>query len=161
MKRKPIETESILKELEKPFEGSAIAWTKQYWYYIVFSLFMLTVASVVSVLTYREHKHLETKTYQVGRLNKIMGEIELFRSKEMLKMQNFEQIINWKIERIRGGRRERDYPEAVARLKLLFPTVSVGNLCRTVSNCSSEVIAVRILIIRGYPLKSLFKIPDK
>lgn len=134
-------------------------WFKEYWYYILVGFLAFTLSSVMLVPKCRRRAmDTHTQAFKVGRLTKMISVARLIRTRDALTFLDVDKWIESRIDLIKHdkARIQRDLPQAVARLGVLFPTAPLVKLTQILKGCSTEDVAVRLLIIKGYPMQSIF-----
>ncbi|XP_041354184.1 disintegrin and metalloproteinase domain-containing protein 10-like [Gigantopelta aegis] len=138
--------------LSSRFQRDIDDWIKNNFFYIFVGILFTLVVITVFVITSKRTVDSHVEALIMGRLTIALE--ESLRQKDIYfkKLKTFPKIINSRIHEIMFGI-EMDSVDAVVRLSFFFPTASVPLLLETAKCSANEETAVRILLIRGFPMQ--------
>lgn len=130
-------------------------WLKEYWYYLVVGVILSVLSVIFIIIKLQNTNVLAQKTYQTGRLHQIIGESEILKSKLMYNATQMERLFECKLNSIRKCSNPTTLNGIISRLSTFFPTVPSPTLKKYVRRSTSEDVAVRLLLLRGFPMKPM------
>ncbi|KAL3874041.1 hypothetical protein ACJMK2_037105 [Sinanodonta woodiana] len=126
-------------------------WFTEYWIHLVVGLVTIFVFTAIFVFTVRKPDATHTSAYLYGRLARIQREAQIQRERIGSAMRILEKEFDQKMK----TRGPMNHVQAIARLSVFFPTAEKESLEHVIRKSSSEDIAVKTLLIQGYPLRRL------
>ncbi|XP_033733808.1 disintegrin and metalloproteinase domain-containing protein 10-like [Pecten maximus] len=149
----------VIKRLGKIFNDDNLedmkTWLKKYWYYIVIALIGIAILIFISILTKKKLDNTHIDAYRMGRLMRVTEQANLEKERQKRQFKEFEEKYNEKIQNAREGAIQREFTEAVSRLVNLFPTAKTETIAEVCRKSTSEDVAVRILLVKGYPIRRI------
>lgn len=149
----------VIKRLGKMFNEDNLdemkTWLKKYWYYIVIAVIGVLILVFISILTKKKLDNTHIDAYRMGRLMRVTEQANLEKERQKRQFKELEKKYDEKIKNAKEGTVQRELTEAVSRLANLFPTArseTIADVCR---KCTSEDIAVRLLLVKGYPIRRM------
>ncbi|XP_041351461.1 disintegrin and metalloproteinase domain-containing protein 10-like [Gigantopelta aegis] len=138
--------------LSSRFQRDIDDWIKNHLFYVFLGIVFIVAIIMVFVIRWKMHHDTHVEALRVGRLTialeEALGQTGIYFNK----LKTFEKKMNCRIRQIMFGI-EMDSVDAVVRLSLFFPTASVPLLLETAKCSANEEAAVRILLIRGFPMR--------
>lgn len=129
-------------------------WMLNYWLYLSGGLaFFLVCIFLFIIWSTSYFKDVHMRAVQYGSILAIMIICEEVQFKLHTSMANNDSLLDNLISRIQNGNCPEIFVEAISRLRTLFPTAPLSHLIRTALASTSEDIAVRILLAKGYPMR--------
>ncbi|KAK3597351.1 hypothetical protein CHS0354_034594 [Potamilus streckersoni] len=126
-------------------------WFTEYWIHLVVGLITIFVFTAIFVFTIRKPDDIHTNAYLYGRLARIQREAQIQRERLASAMRILEKEFDQKTK----TRGPMNHVQAISRLSVFFPTAEKESLEHVIRKSSSEDIAVKTLLIQGYPLRRL------
>lgn len=136
---------------------SVKTWLKGQWYYVVLAVLVIIFGVFLFVRICRSDKHIQTSAYMYGRFTGIQREAELQKAYLVRRRNEIESRYKNKIEKLLNPNAEMEFPTAVARMMVFFPTAPMNVVAKTLRSSASEEAAVRWLLLRNYPFRSVCK----
>ncbi|XP_025115948.1 LOW QUALITY PROTEIN: disintegrin and metalloproteinase domain-containing protein 10-like [Pomacea canaliculata] len=129
-------------------------WMLNYWLYLSGGLaFFLVCIFLFIIWSTSYFKDVHMRAVQYGRILAIMIICEEVQFKLHTSMANNDSLLDNLISRIQNGNCPEIFVEAISRLRTLFPTAPLSHLIKTALASTSEDVAVRILLAKGYPMR--------
>ena len=139
--------------LGSAFRSDIDIWFENYWHYVFGAFILCSAILAIFVVTYQKHRDSHIEALRVAKLTTALTETLHQKRIYLKKIDNLKNGIEHRNQQITLGKR-MDFTEAVGRLSLLFPTAPT-QLISDVAKCSAnEEAAVRVLLIRGFPMRS-------
>jgi disintegrin and metalloproteinase domain-containing protein 10 len=140
---------------------SVTNWLKNQWYYIVIAVVVVSFLVLMFIKTCRKDRTVQTSAYMYGRLTGIEREAELQKVYLQRRRLEIKERYIKKINATENFSFQIDFPTAVARMMVFFPTAPMNVIVRILKSSSSEEWAVRWLLLRNYPFRRFCKNIDK
>lgn len=158
------DTSDIIERLKKvftPYAGQIISsWLKNNWYYIFFGLLTLILLIILFLGCRGQNEDVQGRAYRQGRFEQVMAQARIERERQERKMSLLATMYDKKIRKVHNGHEQFEYTFALVRLSVFFPTVTKEVIQDTLSSSTSEEVAVRGLLIRGYPMRRMIYTND-
>ncbi|XP_060080313.1 disintegrin and metalloproteinase domain-containing protein 10-like [Ylistrum balloti] len=149
----------VIKRLGKMFNDDSLedikTWLTNYWYYIVISVVGLAILVMISILTKKKLDNTHIDAYRMGRLLRVTEQANMEKERQKRQFEELEEKFNEKIRKVKECVVQREFTEAVSRLVNLFPTAETGTIADICRKCTSEDVAVRLLLMKGYPIRRM------
>ena len=150
-----------LKEVFTDEEADSVAeWLKNQWYYVVLAVVAILFLVLLFVKTCRKDRTIHTSAYMYGRLIGIQREAEIQKAYLQRRRREIKDRYMKKIDKTENFALEIDFPTAIARMMVFFPTTPVDVIVKTLKTSSSEESAVRWLLLRNDPFRRFCKSLD-
>ena len=140
--------------LSSGFQQDIVRWFRNYWSDIFGGFVIIMTIVVIFFITYRRNSDRHIEALRAAKLTTALSKTLRQKLIYVQRLENFENKIEQKINDIMLGER-MDFTEAVGRLFLLFPTAPIPLILNIVKCSATEESAVRMLLIRGYPMKEM------
>lgn len=125
-----------------------------YWFYYLLMLVFCLFIIIILTISYQSDDVDYLKALRYGKMLAIfaIGEYQtkVYR-KTLLEIDEYYSNV---IFRVQNQSQPLEYTEALGRLKMLFPAVSLEYLSRIAKISATEQTAVRILLIQGFKMKT-------
>ncbi|XP_041351465.1 disintegrin and metalloproteinase domain-containing protein 10-like [Gigantopelta aegis] len=138
--------------LSSRFQRDIDDWIKHHVSYVFGGILCSLAIVIIFVTTYKRHRDSHVEALRVGRLTIAFDEAMLQKVIYCKTLETFQKKIDCRIQQVMFGK-GKEFVEAVGRLSLFFPTASVPLLLETAKCSANEEAAVRILLIRGFPMR--------
>jgi disintegrin and metalloproteinase domain-containing protein 10 len=153
------DTKDVIKRLKKVFSsyaGKMIRnWFVNNWYYVFFGLLLMILLIIVFFGCRGEHENVQDLAYRQGRFEQVMAQARIEKERQEKKMSVLAAMYDKKIRKARNGHQNLEYTYALVRLSVFFPTATKEVIQETLYRCSNEEVAVRSLLIHGYPMRRM------
>lgn len=131
---------------------NAKKWLIAQWYYVVLGVLAFIFLIFLFARTCRNDNYIQTSAYMHGRFTGIKQEAELYkayleRQRNKAKARYRKQMHNI----------EMDFPIAVARMMVFFPTISINVIVQTLKSSATEESAIRWHIFKNHPFRCVSK----
>ncbi|XP_071164094.1 disintegrin and metalloproteinase domain-containing protein 10-like [Mytilus edulis] len=130
-------------------------WFGKYWYYVLTGITLLAFLALVFVATKKKTENVQLDAFRLGRLENFVDSAEVEISQQVDNLKEKEDNFEKMIESIQRGDESRDYVRAIGRLTTFFPTAPVHIVTEIARKSTSESVAVRLLILKGYPVRKV------
>ncbi|XP_061192298.1 disintegrin and metalloproteinase domain-containing protein 10-like [Saccostrea echinata] len=135
-------------------------WMKNSWYYVFFGFLSLTMLIILFIGCRKKQENVQGRAYRQGRFEQVMAQARIEKEKQEKKMSVMAALFDKKIGKIKHGHERLEYTYAVVRLSIFFPTATKTLIQETLARCTSEDVAVRHLLISGYPMRRMIYTHD-
>ena len=156
--------DSAMSRLKNAFSDEAAddvkSWLRNHWYYVLIGIVTIIVLTIIFVASKRKKDNVQSHARRMGRFERVLANASVEKQRQVRLSEDLVRLYNEKIERVKVGQVSREFTNAVARLAMFFPTVDYEVLTSVARQSSSESVAVRMLLIRGFPLRQVVTSPD-
>ncbi|XP_045187139.2 disintegrin and metalloproteinase domain-containing protein 10-like [Mercenaria mercenaria] len=156
-----VDETSTMDRLKKVFTNddadSVKIWFKDQWYYIVLAAAAFACLIFIFVRTCRGDRYIQTSAYMYGRLAGIQREAEIQKAYLQRRRKESKERYMRKIDKTENFSVEIDFPTAVARMMVFFPTTPLDVILKTLKSSANEESAVRWLLLKNYPFRRFCK----
>ncbi|OWF50393.1 disintegrin and metalloproteinase domain-containing protein 10-like [Mizuhopecten yessoensis] len=151
--------DDVIKRLGKMFNEENLedikTWLANYWYYIVIAVLGIAIFIFIFIITKKKLDNTHVDAYRMGRLLRVTEQANLEKERQKKQLEELDTKYTEKIQKVKEGAVQREFTEAVSRLVNLFPTATTGTIADLCRKCTSEDVAVRLLLVKGYPIKRM------
>ena len=130
-------------------------WMKNNWYYIFFGILSFFMLILLFIGCRRKNENVQGRAYRQGRFEQVLAQARLEKEKQEKKMAVMAALFDKRIRKVQHGHESLEYTYAVVRLSIFFPTASKAVIREALAKCSSEDVAVRYLLVSGYPMRKM------
>ena len=159
-----VDNESVMRRLRAVFSedslNDVVKWFHDYWYFALIGLASLLALTVLFVICMKRKKRdpIATLAYKSGHVAAIWCEARGHLEKITDMIQQVEEKYVETTRKLRNRHKGNvEMVEACARLCFFFPTASTKTVAQVVGRSSSEIYAVKTLLIKGYPMVQLMR----
>ncbi|XP_067681368.1 disintegrin and metalloproteinase domain-containing protein 10-like [Haliotis asinina] len=146
---------SIYDDLNKLFGDETVVnvgiWFSKYWYYIVMGILIATALAVIVSLFFKPKADEHTEALRIGKLSSVLAKVEQIKTMFEDKLEDCEAAFESVSSHL--PKQQKSVTEAVARLTVFFPTAPLSLLIKTAMSSSSEDFAVKMLLVRNFPMQ--------
>ncbi|KAK3092596.1 hypothetical protein FSP39_004811 [Pinctada imbricata] len=157
--------DSAINRLKNVFGESTVSdtklWFQNNWYYVIIGMSALIGLTIIFIKSRRKRHNVQAHARRMGRFEHVISHANAERIRQERLLEHIMMLYDDRIERAASGHQCRELPNAIARLSTFFPTADLNVLSSVAKRSTSEEVAVRMLLIRGYPMRRLLKVPEE